>query len=65
MKETMSPMSPGEKMFLEEKILLEKMTVGQAKASKILLFLGCAILYIEIVSLVPKSCLYQNSIIDL
>lgn len=64
MRETMSPMSLGEKMFLKKK-LSEKMTVGQPKSSKLLLFLGCAIIYIEIVSLVPKSCLYQNSILDL
>lgn len=42
MKETMDVMSLGEKMFLEKK-LLEKLTVGQAKSSKLLLFLGCAI----------------------
>lgn len=64
MKETMSPMSLGEKMFLK-KNLLEKMTVGQANLSKLLLFLECAIVYIEIVSLVLKSCLYQHSTLDL
>lgn len=65
MKETMSPMSLGEKMFPEKKKLLEKMTAGQAKSSKLLLFLGCAVVYEGRVSLVLESCLYQNSILDL